>query len=107
VPSTPSDSARSVRAVRGAEAAAETLGKNTGAARSRRRFEAASPVTAEKERSGLRYTMVRTHDGQEKKYQLPKGKVKFNQTNDQVSWAVFGGEGAAAQGVARKKVPTQ
>jgi protein gp37 len=34
-------------------------------------------------------TIVRTHDGQQTEYPLPKGPAKFNQTNDQVSWAAF------------------
>jgi protein gp37 len=33
------------------------------------------------------HVILVTHNGQQVKYQLPKGKPKFNQTNDQVSWA--------------------
>ena len=56
-----------------------------------RRAEAASPVVSENEvvAKNNKTTIVRTHDGQEKEYQLPKGKAKFNATNDQVSWAGF------------------
>jgi protein gp37/ParB-like chromosome segregation protein Spo0J len=54
-----------------------------------RKAEAASQAVAEKEASSRATTTVYTHDGQEAEYQLPKGKAKFNATNDQVSWAAF------------------
>jgi protein gp37 len=52
-----------------------------------RRAEAMSQVTREKENPTAKTTIVRTHDALETNYKLPKGKAKFNQTNDQVSWA--------------------
>jgi len=54
-----------------------------------RRAEAASQVAAEKEAPSRATAIVRTHDGQETEYQLPKGRAKFNFTNDQVSWAAW------------------
>ncbi len=56
-----------------------------------RRTEAASPVTAEAEKPAKirATTIVRSHDGQTFDYPLPKGRAKFNFTNDQVSWAAW------------------
>jgi protein gp37 len=56
-----------------------------------RRDEAASPVVAENEAVAVnnKTTIVRTYDGQTTEYKLPKGKPKFNPTNDQVSWAAW------------------
>jgi protein gp37 len=56
-----------------------------------RRKETASPVVAENEVIAVnnKTTIVRTHDGQTAEYKLPKGKAKFNATNDQVSWAAW------------------
>jgi protein gp37 len=54
-----------------------------------RRADAASQVAAEKEKPSRATTIVRTHDDQKVDYQLPKGRAKFNATNDQVSWAAW------------------
>lgn len=55
-----------------------------------RQAEATSSVTAEKEAPSSRATtIVRTHDNKQIDYLLPKGKAKFNATNDQVSWAAW------------------
>jgi protein gp37/ParB-like chromosome segregation protein Spo0J len=56
-----------------------------------RRQEAASAIVAENEAVAVnnKTTIVRTHDGQTTDYKLPKGKAKFNFTNDQVSWAAW------------------
>ena len=54
-----------------------------------REEEARAKAIGEAEKPTDRTTIVRTHDGRERAYQLPKGPPKFNQTNDQVSWAAF------------------
>ena len=54
-----------------------------------RQEEARAKAIAEQESPSQRTTIVRTHDGRERAYQLPKGAVKFNQTNHQVSWAAW------------------
>jgi protein gp37 len=56
-----------------------------------KRAEAASAVVSENEvvATNNKTTIVRSHDGQTKEYKLPKGKAKFNATNDQVSWAAW------------------
>lgn len=46
-------------------------------------------VAAELEAPSRATTIVRTHDGREAAYPLPKGKVRFNLTNDAVSWAAW------------------
>jgi protein gp37/ParB-like chromosome segregation protein Spo0J len=54
-----------------------------------RKAEAASQVAAEKEKPSRATTIVLGHDGKQVEYQLPKGRAKFNATNDQVSWAAW------------------
>jgi protein gp37/ParB-like chromosome segregation protein Spo0J len=54
-----------------------------------RRTMAIAQVAAEREAASKHKTIVRTHDGQEVQYDLPKAKPKFNKTNDQVSWAAW------------------
>ena len=54
-----------------------------------RQAEATSQVAAENETPSKNTTIVVTHDGQQTNYPLPKGKAKFNRTNDQVSWAAW------------------
>jgi len=56
-----------------------------------RRQEATSPIVGENEATATnnKTTIVCTHDGQTAEYKLPKGKAKFNATNDQVSWAAW------------------
>jgi protein gp37/ParB-like chromosome segregation protein Spo0J len=54
-----------------------------------RQAEATCAAIAENETPSKATTIVRTHDGREASYPLPKNKTKFNQTNDQVSWAAF------------------
>jgi protein gp37 len=71
-----------------ADVAAGTISLND-AHKQVRRAEVASQVAAEKEKPSRTTTLVRTHDGQQVDYQLPKGRAKFNGTNDQVSWAAW------------------
>ena len=56
--------------------------------REQRAAEQASPTPKEKPQSKHMTTVI-THKGQKTDYQLPKGKVHFNKTNDQVSWAMY------------------
>jgi protein gp37 len=83
--------AKKVKDTSPALAAAVTAGTITlnEAHKQVRQAEAISAVVTEKETPSKKTTIVRTHDGQQVDYPLPKGKAKFNQTNDQVSWAAF------------------
>jgi hypothetical protein len=55
-----------------------------------REEETRAKTIGEGEKPSQRTSIVVTHDGRERAYQLPKGPVKFNQqTNDQISWAAF------------------
>jgi protein gp37 len=54
-----------------------------------RQEEARTQALKEQEKPSDRTTIVRTHDGRERTYQLPKSAPKFNFTNDQVSWAAW------------------
>jgi protein gp37/ParB-like chromosome segregation protein Spo0J len=53
------------------------------------RQETEAQAIKENETPSANMTIVRTHDGRQTYYPLPKGKVKFNKTNDQVSWAGY------------------
>ena len=52
-----------------------------------RQSEAARPENEGKLALSKHHVILVTHKGQQVPYQLPKSKPKFNQTNDQVSWA--------------------
>jgi protein gp37 len=54
-----------------------------------RQAEATCEAVAENETPSKKTTIVRTHDGREFAYPLPKNPNKFNSTNDQVGWAAF------------------
>ena len=52
-----------------------------------RQTEAARPDKEGNAAPSKTHVVLVTHEGKEVKYQLPKGNAKFNQTNEQVSWA--------------------
>jgi protein gp37 len=52
-----------------------------------RRKEKAEPEQHPKVQATKTHVVLVTHDGQQVPYKLPKGKPKFNRTNEHVSWA--------------------
>jgi protein gp37 len=64
----------------------ETIAKSREQPAHKTTATVAATDTATEAPSG-KLTMLRTHLGEEGPYPLPKSKVTFNQTNDQVGWA--------------------
>jgi protein gp37/ParB-like chromosome segregation protein Spo0J len=61
-----------------------TLNKAYQEVRQARRAEESPPSETTKTT-----IMLKTHDGQNVEYKLPKGKATFNRTNEQVSWSAW------------------